>query len=148
LRTKLSNRMTVDEASRSLGLSVDAIRKRVQRGQIAYEKDPAERVRIILDEGETLQDKSQDTTGRIQEIALLASKDETIQFLREQLEQANERDRDNRRIIAALTQRIPAIEAPEPPPELPGEPTEATEQPGRVSPRPRSKSPIAPIGHP
>jgi hypothetical protein len=145
LRTKLSNRMTVDEASRSLGLSVDAIRKRVQRGQIAYEKDPAGRVRIILDEGETLQDKSQDTTGRIQEIALLASKDETIQFLREQLEQANERDRDNRRIIAALTQRIPAIEAPEPPPELPGEPTEATEQPGRESPRTRSKSPIAPV---
>ena len=47
-----------------------------------------------------------------------------IDSLECQLEQAIERDRENRRIIAALTQRIPAIEAPE-------SPTEATEQPGR-----------------
>ena len=47
-----------------------------------------------------------------------------IDSLECQLEQANERDRENRRIIAALTQRIPAIKAPE-------SPTEATEQPGR-----------------
>jgi excisionase family DNA binding protein len=121
--------VTVDEAARTLGLSVDAIRKRVQRGQIAYEKDPAGRVRIILDEGATLQDKSQDTTGLLQEIALLASKDETIRLLQEQLEQANERDRENRRIIAALTQRIPAIEAPAEPPETPE--SGAEEQQGR-----------------
>jgi hypothetical protein len=35
-----------------------------------------------------------------------------IESLERQLEQANERDRENRRIIAALTSRIPAIEAP------------------------------------
>jgi hypothetical protein len=53
--------------------------------------------------------------------------------LREQLEQAHERDRENRRIIAALTQRIPELEAPgQEPPESP---TEATEQPGRVGPQ-------------
>src|SRR5215208_1290949 len=34
---------------------------------------------------------------------------ETIAALQEQLAQANERDRENRRIIAALTQRIPAM---------------------------------------
>jgi excisionase family DNA binding protein len=58
--------VTVDEAARHLGLTVDAVRKRVQRGQIAYEKDEAGRVRIILDEGRpyrtkvrTLQDRSQ-----------------------------------------------------------------------------------------
>jgi hypothetical protein len=34
-----------------------------------------------------------------------------------QLEQANERDWENRRIIAALTQRIPAMEEPESPTE-------------------------------
>ena len=53
-----------------------------------------------------------------------------IDSLECQLEQAIERDRENRRIIAALTQRIPAIEAPE-------SPTEATEQPGRVEPQPQ-----------
>ena len=59
-------------------------------------------------------------------------------YLREQLDQAHERDRENRRIIAALTTRIPAIEAPESPeprpdrssPPDPGEGQEAaSEQP-------------------
>jgi hypothetical protein len=47
------------------------------------------------------------------------------------LEEAN---RENRRIIAALTQRIPAIEAPAEAPsqEPPESPAAATEQPGRV----------------
>jgi hypothetical protein len=44
-----------------------------------------------------------------------------------------EAGRENRRIIAALTQRIPAIESPaETPQEPPESPTEATEQPDRV----------------
>jgi hypothetical protein len=45
-----------------------------------------------------------------------------IESLERQLEQANERDRENRRIIAALTQRIPAIEAPPEAPESPETP--------------------------
>jgi len=62
---------------------------------------------------------------------------EAIAALREQLAQANEWDRENRRIIAALTQRIPEIEPPAQgvPSEPPGSPTEATEQPGRVGPQ-------------
>jgi anti-sigma-K factor RskA len=65
--------------------------------------------------------------------------------LREQLEQAHERDRENRRIIAALTQRMPELEAPgQEPPESP---TEATEQPGRVGPcRPPSATVEGPQG--
>jgi hypothetical protein len=49
-----------------------------------------------------------------------------------------EAGRENRRIIAALTQRIPAIESPaETPQEPPESPTAATEQPGRVEPEPQ-----------
>jgi len=36
----------------------------------------------------------------------------TIDSLERRLEEAAERDRENRRIIVALTSRIPAIEAP------------------------------------
>ncbi len=54
-------RVTVDEAARVLALSVDAIRKRVQRGTIAYEKDAAGRVHILLDDYSTLQDEVQDS---------------------------------------------------------------------------------------
>jgi excisionase family DNA binding protein len=64
-RHQSGRRVTVDEAARHLGLTVDAIRKRVQREQIPFEKDGAGRVRIILDDSETLQDESPDTTGQI-----------------------------------------------------------------------------------
>ena len=51
--------------------------------------------------------------------ALFESLQARIADLREQLEQAHERDRENRRIIAALTQRIP---------ELPPGPSEGREE--------------------
>jgi hypothetical protein len=58
---------------------------------------------------------------------------ETIAALREQLAQADEWDRENRRIIAALTQRIPVIEPPpaDNAPDAPGSPETATEGEGR-----------------
>jgi hypothetical protein len=56
-----------------------------------------------------------------------------IESLERQLERANGRDRENRRIIAALTSRMPAIVAPE-------FPETATEQPGRVERRRRSQA--------
>ncbi len=62
-----SRRVNVDEAARILGLSVDAIRKRVQRGTIPYEKDPAGRVTIILDAVETLQDEGETVRDRVRD---------------------------------------------------------------------------------
>ena len=134
-----TERVSVPQAADHLGTTVDAIRKRVQRGTIPYEKDGDGRVWVLLDTGRPRQDADRDTTGRRgSPDDLLTSKDETIRLLREQLEQANERDRENRRIIAALTQRIPAIEASaETPQEPPESSTAATEQPGRVEPQPQ-----------
>jgi hypothetical protein len=79
----------VYDAAEVMGVTVDTIRKRVSRGTIPHERDQPQ----------------SDVT------ALISAKDETIAALREQLEQANERDRENRHILAALTARIPAIEA-------------------------------------
>jgi TolA-binding protein len=45
--------------------------------------------------------------------ALISQMQGRIESLERQLERAEERDRENRRIIAALTSRIPAIEAPQ-----------------------------------
>jgi hypothetical protein len=65
--------------------------------------------------------------------ALLDEMRGRIESLERQLEQANECDRENLRIIATLTSRIPAIESPaETPQEPPESPSAATEQPGRV----------------
>jgi chromosome segregation ATPase len=115
-------RVSVDEAARALGLTVDAVRKRVQRGTIEYEKDQAGRVRIILDSPDnasTLQDESPDTTGQADD-ALIAAKDETIEELRgrvrrleREVDTRNEEIRRRDHLLAAALERIPAIEAPQ-----------------------------------
>jgi chromosome segregation ATPase len=110
------NRVSVYEAAEAMGVTVDAIRKRISRGTIPHERDEDGRVWVLLDVDQDATSKVQDTDQPQSDVtALISAKDETITALREQLEEANERDRENRRIIAALTSRIPAIEAPEEP---------------------------------
>jgi len=112
----------VDQAARALGLSVDAVRKRVQRGTISHEKDAAGRVRIILDGPDiasTLQDEGPDIAGQPSD-ALLAAKDETIGELRDRVEalerQLDARQEEIRRrdiLLANLVERVPQLEAPQ-----------------------------------
>jgi hypothetical protein len=108
--------VTVDEAARHLGLSVDAVRKRVQRGQLAYEKDEAGRIRIILDEGETLQDESPDTTG--QEVGahaeLMEELRRTNELLREVITTRDEEIRRRDTIIMNMTEAMKALNPPAP----------------------------------
>ena len=132
-------RVTVDEAARNLGLTVDAVRKRVQRGQIAYEKDQAGRVRIILDKSETLQDESPDTTGQGAE--LVEELRDRVHYLERVLEDEREARTEERRrhdtLMAQLMQRIPQLQAsPEVPQEVPEASEAAEEQQGRGEPRP------------
>ena len=127
--------MTVDEAARNLGLTVDAVRKRVQRGQIAYEKDQAGRVRIILDKSETLQDESPDTTGQGAE--LVEELRDRVHYLERVLEDEREARTEERRrhdtLMAQLMHRIPELEASSEPRESP---ETVEEQQGRGEPRP------------
>ena len=128
------DRVTIQEAAQRLGVKEDAIRKRIQRGTLRHEKTQEGRVFVWLDAApDATQDAAQDTYRDASQDALLSAKDETITALREQLAQANERDRENRRIIAALTARIPAIEAPQ---EASGAADTVEEEPERAEPRP------------
>jgi len=128
------DRVTIQEAAQRLGVKEDAIRKRIQRGTLRHEKTPEGRVFVWVDTAsDTTQDTAQDRYQDASQDALLTAKDETIAALREQLAQANERDRENRRIIAALTSRIPAIEAPQ---EVSESSETVEEQQGRGEPRP------------
>jgi hypothetical protein len=110
--------VTVDEAARHLGLTVDAVRKRVQRGQIAYKKDEAGRVRIILDEDETLQDEGPDTTGQDAGVhaELVEELRDRVHYLEQVLENEREARTEERRrhdtLMAQLMQRLPELEAP------------------------------------
>ena len=107
-------RLTVPQAAEALGVTVDAVRGRIRRGKLEAEHDRGA-VYVWIDApedadsrgpSETSQRPSADQAERIEDLR------EQVSYLREQLQQANERDRENRRIIAALTSRIPAIEAP------------------------------------
>jgi hypothetical protein len=100
----------VDEAARVLGLSVDAIRKRVQRGTIPYEKNPAGRVTILLDTVETVQD----ITGHGQDAErLVEDLRGQVAFLRRELEAERNAHAEARRITYILVQRVPSIASPE-----------------------------------
>src|SRR5215203_1569893 len=125
-----------------MGVTVDAIRKRISRGTIPHERDPDGRVWVLLDADQDAASRVRDTDQpQSDATALISAKDETIAALQEQLAQANERDRENRRIIAALTSRIPAIEAPPDAPDAPGPTETAEEQQSRGQPHPDAPGP-------
>jgi hypothetical protein len=136
-------RLTVPQAAEALGVTVDAVRGRIRRGKLEAERDNAGTVYVWVEASAgdrrgpsaTSQRPSDDQAGRIEDLR------EEVVYLREQLQQANERDRENRRIIAALTSRIPAIEAP---PDERESPQTVEEEPQRAERRP--DAPIAQEG--
>ena len=98
-------RFTVKEAARLLNTSEAAIRQRIQRETISYEKDEeTRRVFIILD-------GSEERLDGVDTEVNLSSERELIDTLQEQLRLEREASAELRRIIAGLTQRIPAIDA-------------------------------------
>ena len=103
-------RYTVREASELLRISQHATRQRIRRNTLESLKDTNGRVYVLLDRdpepaGEASDKASDKASGERSGVDL-------VQMLREQLAEAHAANRENRRIIAALTQRIPEIEAP------------------------------------
>jgi hypothetical protein len=125
------NKVSVYDAATTMGVTVDAIRKRIARGTIPHERDEDGRVWVLLD-------TDQDTASRVQDTDQPQSTTSThisemrarIASLERQIEQANERDRENRRIIAALTSRIPELPAAQEQAQERRESPETAESPG------------------
>ncbi len=129
-----TERVSVPQAADHLGTTVDAIRKRVQRNTIPYEKDTDGRVWILLDTGRPRQDAGQDTTGHRQSSELVEELRDRLRFVERQLEAERQAHAEARRIIGGLVQRIPELEAP------------ATPSEPRESPAPSAPSPTPPEG--
>jgi len=104
-------RLTVAQAATRLGVSQDAIRKRISRNTIDYDQDSDGRIHVYLDSSEIGQDKSSDASTE----KLVQVQHQEIEFLRRQLETRTEEIRRRDSIIAGLTQRIPELEAPSEP---------------------------------
>jgi DNA primase len=103
-------RTTVREAAEELGISEDAVRQRIRRGSLESEKDDDGRIYIWLD--------VLPMSAEYSPQAIIASKDEIIEMLKQEVADWKEEARRKDTIIAqmnvsitTLTERIP-IESP------------------------------------
>ncbi len=112
-----TNRVTVADAALLLGTSAEAVRMRVKRGTLASEKVGGT-VYVLLNADQTRPNTKQrynrtknKTTNTTQDqTSLVDVLQEQVTYLREQLDQEREANRENRRIIAGLVQRVPELE--------------------------------------
>ena len=119
-------RVTVEEAAKVLGTSENAVRKRIERGTIRSEK--VEGVRYILLSDNDMSRHAQRRNGSAGDMpndsaapsqdsvtgmpSVVANLEDQVDYLRHQLEVWQEEARRKDHIIAALAERIPAIEPP------------------------------------
>ena len=110
------DKLTVAQAADRLGVTQDAVRKRIARGTIRHEKDYEGHIFVYLDtlegESKTDQDNGEDvgskTVSDASQDKYTRSLEDQVDFLRRELERKDT-------IIMSLTQRIPELEAsPEP----------------------------------
>jgi len=129
--------VTVFEAAELLGISPEAVRARIKRGTLAKAKSPDGTVYVQLDSIEPQSDgyrthdrtsarsrrdgdgTDEETSAHALMQAHLDTLEEQLAYLRDQLNQEREANRENRRIIAGLVQRVPELEVPSEPREAP-----------------------------
>jgi excisionase family DNA binding protein len=129
---------TVAEAARLLGITEGAVRKRVERGKLRAEHDPAGRL-IVYPEGgagaTSTTSATRDQPRRSRDDRYTRSLEEQVEYLRRQLERRDEELREHRRLLAGLIERVP---------ELPPATTEARESPESSGPTPTPTEASAP----
>ena len=130
----------VGEAARELGISSDAVRKRIARGSLRSERQNGS-VLVWLDEGWTEAGREAQVDGG----PLVEDLREQVQYLRSILDEEREARRRADTIIAQLTQanaalaaKVPELEAPREPP---GASESVVEETERVEPQSDSSGP-------
>ena len=129
-------RYTVHEAALLLGLSVEAVRKRAERGKLGSTKGEDGTRYILLDADQTKTGPSPDSD----QTELIEALYGQIEFLREELaarnvelrhreEEYREESRRKDHLLAAALERIPALEEPPSEPREP-EANASEERPG------------------
>src|SRR5215218_6349417 len=138
--TRRGTRLTQREAAERLGVSVEAIRKRVKRGTLLSDKGEDGRRYVYLDDAPD--DAPDADRGRADEQGTHVAEDRTAELiatLREQLQAERQAHAEARRIIAGLVERIPQLEPPpadNSAPDSSQAPERGEEQQGRADVRP------------
>jgi hypothetical protein len=117
-----------------MGITVDAIRKRVARDTIPHEKDEDGRVWVILDTDQDTASKVRDTDQPQSDTnALISQMQDRIASLERQLDQEREANSEHRRLLLRALERIPPqIEAPQ---EVRESPQRVEEEPDKAESR-------------
>ncbi len=123
-----NQRLTVAQAAAALGITEGAVRSRIKRGTLRTTREGGT-VFVLLGGGTAPANPG--VPGDQSE--LVEALRGRIEDLREQLAEANAANRENRRIIAGLTARIPELQAA--PSETPGGPETAAEASEGAGPR-------------
>ena len=129
----LDKALTVAQAAEVLGVSQDAVRKRIRRGTIQSGRDESGRVYVYVPASETVHKTGQDTSQPQSDSEALTSElRDRLRYVEGQLEAERQAHAEARRIIAGLVERVPAIEAPS---EARESPETVEEEPKRAEPR-------------
>ncbi len=110
----MTRRVTMADAAQVLGISKEAVRKRIQRGTLRSEVGEDGRRYVYLDAG---RDAGRDDgqTNDSNRIVDSDPRDDLIATLKEQLEAERNAHAETRRIAYALAQRVPELEAAQEP---------------------------------
>ncbi len=129
------DRVSVAEAANRLGVSQDAVYKRIKRGTIPWEKGADDKTYVWIEEHDVSVDRPRSSTNRRYDSSTEQSTDplldelkDRIRFLEAELDDRKDEARRKDSIIMALTQRVPELE---PPSETRGSPQAASEEPGK-----------------
>jgi hypothetical protein len=134
-------RVHLSEAAELMGVSKDAVRMRVKRGTLRSEKGEDGRVYVwvnVSPDGDLNGVHPQEEVDPYREL---------IDGLHDRVRSLEEANRENRRIIAALTSRIPEL-PPASSQEAPGAPESYMEEPEMAEPRSGTGGPQESAGRP
>jgi hypothetical protein len=141
-------RLTVAQAADALGITEGAVRSRIKRGTLPTTKEGGT-VFVLLGGGTAQTNQTPHSGVPSDQSELVASLQDQVRYLREQLEAEREARTEERRrhdtVVAQLTSKIPAIEAPQ----EASETAEAVEEaPERAVPRPTTAESQEPAQRP
>jgi hypothetical protein len=120
-----TRRVTLADAAQALGISKEAVRKRVSRGTLPSDVGEDGRRHVYLDVG-----RDATAGGDDNNVNITDPRDELIATLKEQLEAERNAHAETRRIAYTLAQRVPELEArASEATEATGGPETATEEP-------------------
>jgi hypothetical protein len=134
-RDRPVGRVTVPEAAKMMGVTQSAIRKRVHRGTIPWDKDHEGRIYVYVEPSEmrpeTRGGKARDTSAGQSGEELVEAYRDQVEFLRRELERKDT-------LLMSLMQCIPELEASS---EATGVPETPAEEPGKDTPPPEQQEP-------